>query len=103
MDLAKKSVKCLIAVSKELIESNHCKIITPLAYLPTRIDLLGAALSAGAPLAVHLALHPVPCCGGAVSGQEGVLECGHCWLYQEWDQEAKGGRAVIRGVVKIIY
>ena len=74
MDLLKKSVKYLIDVSKELIGSNHCKIIPPLADLPTRIDLLGAALPAGTPLAVHLDLHPVPCCGGAVGGQEVVLE-----------------------------
>ena len=103
LDLVRKSVKCLIDVSKELSGSNHCRIIPPLADLPTRIDLLGAALPAGTPLAVHLALHPVPCCGGAVGGQEGVLEGGHCWLYQEWDQEAKGGSAVIRRGVNIRY
>jgi hypothetical protein len=34
------------------------------ADLPTRIDLIGAALPVGAPLAVGLALHPPACCGG---------------------------------------
>ena len=59
-------------------------------HLPTRIDLLGAALPAGAPLAVGLALHPPSCYGGAVGLEEGVLEGGHCGGYQEWYKEAEG-------------
>ena len=59
-------------------------------HLPTRIDLLGAALPAGAPLAVGLALHPPACCGGADGWEEGVLEGGHCWGYQERYKEAEG-------------
>jgi hypothetical protein len=73
-DLELRKETFVISISQRtLMRANHMKGIIYSADLPTRIDLLGAALPAGAPLAVGLALHQRACCSGAYCWEEGVM------------------------------
>ena len=50
---------------------------------------LGAALPAGAPVALVLPLQPLPGQGGAGGLQELVLDRRHCRLYHQGNQETE--------------
>ena len=65
-------------------------------YQPTDLPavkyFLGAALPAGAPVALVLPLQPLPGEGGAGGLQELVLDGGHGRLYHQGNQETEGRR-----------
>ena len=52
-------------------------------------------------MAVGLALHPPACCGGADGWEEGVLEGGHCWGYQERYKEAEGSSTEMQRICRM--
>ena len=59
--------------------------------LPAGEYLLGAALTARAPVTLVLPLQPLPGGGGAGGLQELVLDGGDGWLDDQGHQEAEGG------------